>query len=193
MPGLVDLSILDCRPVSTVTDHLVVDPAVVGFVLAEMDPAHLVDGVLSGKDVHFISSGKWSLYDLLIALLPFCSPAVLYLSTYSLTEFSARILARNVSEGHLSAVHILLDKRAKVRYPEVYQLAGNISNRIRLMEVHAKVMVLQSADRIVTVVGSANWTENPRIEAGILTTNPEVGNFHKMWLDKAIEHGTVFK
>ncbi len=189
---LVDLSLLDALQVQTLDDHAT-SAKDKQFLLAAQDPAHIAAQALSGLDVHFISSGKWALHDLLVCLLQYCSPAVLYISTFSVTEFPARILASNISSGAVSALHLLLDYRAKKRYPAVVQLAANIATTIRTIPVHAKVFVLESAEISFTVIGSANWTVNPRVESGLITSCRDAAAFHKNWISKAIHDGNPFQ
>jgi len=191
---LVNLSLLEDKVIpDTVTDHCSVHSSGEGFVISALNPSHLVDGLASGNDIHFVSNGKWSMHDLLLSCLDIIRPATLYFSTFSITEFPARVLAQCLEQGSLEGIHMLLDYKAKARYPAVFQIMQNISSRIRLMPVHAKVMVLQGQQSSVTVTGSLNWTKNPRIEAGLISTSPAVAAFHKQWLTKALNNGNIFQ
>jgi hypothetical protein len=44
--------------------------------------------------IHFISDGSWSLYDFLLKALEDKTGANVYITTYSMTELSARIIAK---------------------------------------------------------------------------------------------------
>lgn len=189
---LVDLSLLDSKPEDKIINHT----GAPGTPVGEIAPNHfdaLIDMARKGSDVHFVTGGKWSMYEFLERALKVTGPAQLWLSTFSITELSARMLSAHQDAGDITELHMLIDYRAKVRYPEVYQLASNIATRIRQTPVHAKVMVLHGLHATITMVGSANWTENPRIEAGVITCNTQIAAFHLAWLNTALDNGNIFE
>ncbi len=153
----------------------------------------LLDQVKEGSTVHFVSDGDWSMHDLVTELLHIYSPADVFITTYAIREFAARQLLNAIDRKQILSVTLLLDARAKTRTPEVYQLANNNFNRIRLTEIHAKVTVIRSAKGSVTIVGSANFTSNPRIEAGVICVNDDVANFHINWIEKTCDNGEIFE
>jgi hypothetical protein len=63
---------------------------------------------------------------------------------------------------------------------------------IRLTTCHAKIVVLQNQQWSVAIVGSANFTNNPRIEAGIVSTERAVGDFHRDWMLAEIANAKPF-
>jgi hypothetical protein len=153
---------------------------------------HLLNAMLPGKAVHYVSKGDWSMHDLVMQLLKSYGPAELYITTYALREFSVRQIILAQAAGDITAVNMVLDYRAKVRTPEVFQLAEMNMNKICLYGIHAKVTVLKSAKGFVTIVGSANWTNNPRVEAGVVSTNKALGEFHIDWIKKLMENAEIF-
>jgi hypothetical protein len=44
----------------------------------------------------------------------------------------------------------------------------------------------------ISVVGSANFTSNPRIEAGHISTNPQTADFHAAWMMAEINNAAPF-
>lgn len=191
---LVDLDLLAKQEVSTESVGCLLRTqtgTIVSYIVPN-SPTPLVNAALEGKEVHFVTGGKWSLHQLLEAALAVTGPAVLHLSTFSITEFSARLLAGHLDAGRLRELHMLIDYRAKVRYPEVYQLAANVATSIRLTPVHAKVMVIEGEHCTLSLQGSANWTDNPRIESGVLTRDQHVADFYKDWLKKSMADGHPF-
>ena len=65
----------------------------------------------------------------------------------------------------------------------------SMSDRLVLDEVHAKVTVVYNEKFKIAVVGSANYTENNRYEAGVITTNPAVVDAQLLWMNKALANG----
>lgn len=154
---------------------------------------HLLNALEGGKSVHYVSKGDWSMHDLLMQLLKKYRPAELFITTYALREFSVRQIILSQQAGDISAVNMILDYRAKVRVPEVYQLASGNFNKICLYGIHAKVAVIRSSAGSITIVGSANWTSNPRVECGVVSTNPDLAEFHINWIKKLMENAEIFK
>lgn len=122
----------------------------------------------------FITNGQWSMYDFLIAAVDRFRPCDVYLSTYSMTEMSARVLGTLVQDGCIKSVTTLMDYKAEARYPGVHQILRNIGN-VYSTQIHAKLLVIKSESGMCcTLIGSANWTKNRRIEAGVLDFSPQL-------------------
>ena len=153
----------------------------------------LLQAIQPGKQVHYVSDGDWSMHDLVMELLKKYKPADLFMTTYALREFSVRQLILAQERKELISVNMLVDHRAKVRTPDVFNLASMNVNRIFLTAIHAKVAVIRSPQGFVSIVGSANWTQNPRIESGVVSLDEGVANFHINWIEKVIDNAEIFK
>jgi len=153
----------------------------------------LLSALKKEKQLHYISDGDWSLHDLIMELLKEYKPAELYLTTYAIRELAIRQLVMAMERKELLSVHMIADYRAKVRTPEVYQLAQMNMNKICLHSIHAKVTVIRSTLGCVTVLGSCNLTSNPRIEAGVISLNVDIANFHINWINKIMDNAEIFK
>ena len=176
-------------------DELFSDDESVDFVICKSPEKLqlLLNAIETGKSVHYLSKGDWSMHDLIMQLLKTYNPAELFITTYALREFSVRQIILAQDAGLISSVKMLLDYRAKVRTPEVYQLASQNINKICLMGIHAKVCVLKSAKGSISIVGSANWTSNPRIECGVVSMNNSLAEFHIDWINKSLENAEIFE
>lgn len=153
----------------------------------------LLDALVPGKSIRFISDGDWSMHDLVMQLLQTYQPAEVFITTYAIREFPVRQLILAQQSGLIKEVTMLLDYRAKARTPEVFQLAEMNVRRIALTSIHAKVTVIRSAKGCVSIIGSANWTQNPRIEAGLIGLDAAEANFHINWINKVLEHAEIFE
>jgi len=153
----------------------------------------LLSSLHKEKHIHYVSDGDWSTHDMINQLLKEYKPAELFITTYAIREFSIRQLVMAMERKDLISINLILDYRAKVRTPEVYQLASLNMNKIFLTSIHAKVTVMRSCKGCVTIVGSSNLTSNPRIEAGVISLSETVANFHINWIQKVMDHAEIFK
>lgn len=136
---------------------------------------------------HWVSLGGWSMYHFVAYVLNTTGPAHLAFSTWAISEQSARSLVLWKDQGKLLSIDGILDVRARTRHEAAYHLISGHCRQLVLAHCHAKVTVLHNAKWCITILGSANFTENPRIEAGVLCAQPEVGQFHLQWIKNAIQ------
>lgn len=135
-----------------------------------------------GRIIHFVTYGKWSMHQLIIYLLKQIGPANLYMTSWSMTEQPLRALLNLKMQGLLLDAHCILSDRLIERTPKVYDLAQHVFTQLKLIKLHAKVSVLENANWQIVVVGSANYTNNPRVEAGVIDTTGGSAMFHKNWI-----------
>ncbi|HRN79980.1 MAG TPA: hypothetical protein PKY29_04475 [Ferruginibacter sp.] len=154
----------------------------------------LIDALQPNCCTHYVSDGYWSMHDLVMSLLKkYNQPADLYITTYAIREYAVRQLLFAAESGLLKKINLLVDYRAKVRTPEVFQLIENVMSEVFLTRVHAKVCVIKLPDLIISIVGSSNWTTNPKIEAGTISLNKEVGEFNIKWITEIMQDAEPFK
>jgi hypothetical protein len=139
---------------------------------------------------YWVSNGDWSMHELLLEILNITGEATVHLSSYAMSETPARMLAQLKTAGTIKKLYCVLDNRIDVRTAGSFQLMKSISDKLVLVETHAKVTVVQNEDWNIAVVGSANYTENKRYEAGILTLYKPAVDMQLKWMDKALKDGT---
>lgn len=160
----------------------------------------LLDGVFAQLQtcnyVHFRSDGQLSMHDFLMTGIEYLKTIVdpslhasctVHLTTFSMTELSARILAQLKDAGSIAHLHILIDKEAQIRYPNVNQLISNVADSIGHVSIHAKVLLISMGNASLTMLSSANWTKNPRIEVGVIDSDINIYNYHRSWIDSKIK------
>lgn len=153
----------------------------------------LLNALSPGLCVHYVSDGDWSMHDLVMELIKKYQPADVFITTYALREFPMRQLVLAQDRGDINKIFMLLDYRAKARTPEVFHLAAQNVNKIVMTSIHAKVSVIKSPSGCVSIVGSANWTQNPRIEAGVISLDTAIADFHIEWIEKVMNNGEIFE
>lgn len=135
--------------------------------------------------VFWKSEGDWSMHQMLLALLDITGPAAVYISSYAMGETPARVLAQLYDKGGFS-FHCVLDNRVEVRTAGSLQLISEICCSYALVDTHAKVTIITNNEWNLCVIGSANYTENKRFEAGIICNDANVASLHIDWIKKAI-------
>ena len=141
-----------------------------------------------GSSVHFYSNGTWSMHDLLFYFLKKTPAAKVYLTTWAISEIAMRQLYTFLKDGLISELYAIIDYRNTSRKPAELEFIKQNATKIQLSKCHAKVTVIDHPDRCITIVTSANYTRNPRLEAGVITVGRQVGDFHKEWIIEELEH-----
>jgi hypothetical protein len=150
---------------------------------------HQVFGkVIDGQSVHYASLGDWSTHDLLFFLLEQTGPARVYFTTWAISEYAIRQLYQFIEHGLILELKGIFDYRNGIRKPAELQFLQKITTDIKAAKCHAKVTVIENDHWGISVVGSANYTRNPRIEAGVLCCDKTVAAFHRDWILKELSN-----
>ena len=154
---------------------------------------HQVFGkVVDGQSVHYASLGDWSTHDLLFFLLEQTGPARVYFTTWAISEYAIRQLYQFIEHGLILELKGIFDYRNGIRKPAELQFLQKITTDIKAAKCHAKVTVIENDHWGISVVGSANYTRNPRIEAGVLCCDKTVAAFHRDWILKELSNTSAF-
>jgi len=143
-------------------------------------------GFVPDRVFKFFTDGAWSMHHLVQYFLEQIGPAELVISTWTLTENPARILVNLKEAGLITSLHCLFDYRIQDRSPNSYQLIQSIADKIKLTKVHAKVATITQDQKGVSIVGSANFSKNKRLEAGTVFTKRTDAMFDRDWIMKKI-------
>lgn len=162
-------------------------PSTFAVAPARAHLAALIGELRPDQDIEYATAGKWSAHELLQYVLEQTGPADVRIATWTLTEEPCRVLHRLLAEGTIRTLKLVLDQRIKSRCPQAYQLATTLPNTtLHLVRSHAKATTIENAHWGVSVIGSQNYTRNPRIEVGIIRTSPASAAFHGAWIDAEI-------
>jgi len=145
-----------------------------------------------GTSVHYATAGDWSTHDLVLYLAERTGPAHLAIATWSISEPAVRQIIRALGDGRLLSLGLLADWRIQTHCPEAMQLAQASATTCRLTSIHAKVAVLTGRTSQLCIVTSANLTNNPRIEAGVITADAAAAEFHRSWIEAELRNASPF-
>ncbi|MEG0796970.1 MAG: hypothetical protein RR397_10785, partial [Odoribacter sp.] len=146
----------------------------------------------SGENKHFYSSGAFNLIQLVLYILAHTGPANIFLSTYSISTESINTLVRKKSEGEILDIRFLIDNRVRSISPKPFDfLITSFPESYRCCALHAKVALIWNENFKISVVGSQNATHNPKLERGIIHTDPAIWEFDLKILTDEFERGNT--
>ena len=152
-----------------------------------------VIGILEHDTVmQFVTKAEWSTHDLLFHILNQVGASEVTIATWSVSSPAVAQIANLLESGMITKLNGLFDWRMKVRCPEAAQFLKYNCADIRLINCHAKVTVIRNKDWNITIVGSANLTNNPRIESGVIFTDKETADFNLEWMNGELKNGKYF-
>jgi uncharacterized protein YjiS (DUF1127 family) len=112
-------------------------------------------------------------------------------STWTMNRQNVRELLAMIDAGTLQDVGFLTGLYFKRRETAVYASLMNgltaRGKRLRCLENHAKVAILIAPPDFIVLEGSANFTENPRIEQNIIANDRRLAEFHREWIDQVLK------
>lgn len=177
-----------------VTDAQYLNPSFASALGKRFEKCAEVIGELPSEGcIHFVNHGEWSSHDLLYHILSQTGPAAVAFATWSMSPPAANLVLQMVDEGLIKSIDAVLDYRIKVRNAEAAQLAEFNFSNIALTTSHAKCIAVVNEKWGVAVVGSANFTNNPRIEVGTVTVDKGIANFHQSWIKEVIKKSDPFE
>lgn len=146
--------------------------------------------ILPGMTKHFYSGGAFNLIQLVVYLLSQTGPANVFLASYSISQESIKVLKRLEESGEILSIRFLIDNRVRSINPVSFDFLSVVfSGFYRSCALHAKVALLWNDDWKISVVGSQNATHNPKLERGIIHTDPGIWDFDYKMLDDAFRSG----
>lgn len=138
--------------------------------------------------VKYWTNSAWSMHDLVEYVLLKTGPSDITFCTWTIGEEAARKLFELKQAGLIKELHALFDYRVKERSPEAHQLLQGICDTISLGRSHAKVTVIRNKHWGVSIVGSANYSRNKRLEAGCISTYSVDAEFDWSYLQNQINN-----
>lgn len=139
-----------------------------------------------GHYIEFVSDGSWSTHQLVETIIKKTGPVDLILTTWAMTEKPLRSLTRLKQKGQITNLQGLVDKKIKHHNPKAWGMMQMVFDSITPVSCHAKVTLLKNEDWQMSILSSANWTVNRRLEAGTINCTPESYEFHHKWISQHV-------
>lgn len=144
------------------------------------------------KHIDFCTAGELSMHHLLTYGLSVTGPADVYISSWAIKEDPARALLFLKEAGKIKQLFDVFDYRIKTLDAKHFHLIENAFTNYKLTKNHAKVIVIIGQNLSISIVSSANLSNNPRIEAGFISTCTPTVEFHKQWMEKVLSGKTIY-
>lgn len=139
------------------------------------------------KCYHLKSAGSWSLYELIVYLANQIGQSSLIFSTWAISEEACLAFSGLKEKKILCSVSGIFDQTTESHKNSALTICRTFFDHLAFAHLHAKVAVLQSKDWNISIVSTANMTNNPRHERTVIFTNHLVGEFDSQWLKQLIK------
>lgn len=113
----------------------------------------------------------------------------MYLATWTISKQNIKRLKEAIESGRLKELTLVFSSTLKGANPALYaSLVGSLKDfsNVKLKEInsHAKTFSVTNGKDFITVTGSANWSENPRIENFLILNDKSLFEHNKEWMSE---------
>ncbi|MFA6832913.1 MAG: hypothetical protein WCR36_11720 [Bacteroidaceae bacterium] len=147
-----------------------------------MTITELCNALTNEQGYPFINNGEWALHDLLLHLIENYGKAHVSIATFSIAEESVRSFY--LAKENFLSFRLLLDYTVKKNKIDQLLFAQSVTDYIRIMPVHAKILLFENEKINLCLVGSQNQNNVIRLEAGYLTLRTKEIQYYKNEFDK---------
>ncbi len=146
-----------------------------------------------GEQVHIISAGMFNFWTFTPVVQEILNRPVesLYCATWMVNAQSVQECLDMMDAGQVRKACWLVGKYLKARDPSTfYRLNEGVKRRagwVKAIETHIKIILIESPPDFITITGSANMSENKRLEGAQVTNSRETWEFYKAMFEEAKE------
>ena len=145
-----------------------------------------------GKTVFFVTAGSWATHDLLRYVLNITGPAEVKCFTWAVSIPGAAEIIKMINSGLITKCDFMAHYLMRKMCADAMAMLQNHCHKCVGACNHSKGFILKNDRWRVSCIGSANYSNNPTIEGGALTTNPEVYAMHEKWLNPIFDNEENF-
>lgn len=159
-------------PIGTASYAVGVNKALLSSLIPHLQKSH---------QWHFPSFGQWSAQHTIEHILSLTGPAEVAITSWAISEKAIRAIVKLQQSGMITSLTGLFDERVKKYAPNGWQMADHSLN-ISLGKCHAKCYIIRNAEWSISIISSANLSENRRTECYVITEDPDIAGFHFGWI-----------
>ena len=145
-----------------------------------------------GEQIHIVSKGKFNFWTFCPVISELLGRPIekLYCGTWVVNVQGVKECLQMIDAGLVKKCYWLVGKYLKNREPSVfYQLTDGIRKRdagyVKAIETHAKLMLIEAPPFYLSLTGSANMSENKRVEDTQVTNDLDVYQFYQLLFDES--------
>lgn len=146
--------------------------------------------ITRGETKHFYSFGNFNSMRLIFHILKTTGPASILMSSYGISPKTIEGIIRKKEQGIIKDFRLIVDNRVRAISPKPFDMIVRNFD-YRCVSIHAKVACIYNDTWKVTLISSQNATDNPKIERGIIYTDPEVFEFDFKTMNDVFDKGTT--
>ena len=139
-------------------------------MMKDLDNIELVPG----KSQCFVSATNISLHQVIEKVLGISGKAEVLICSFSIAEDSLRVLHRLKQNGKISRLTLLFDKSVRRHKMDLLGFCHSFADDIYLNESHIKLVLINNQFFNISIITSANLTNNERYEYYIISNVDEI-------------------
>lgn len=164
------------------------DDAKALFIAGVLDKS--IGQIKQGETKHFYSFGNFNSMRLIFHLLKTTGPASILMSSYGISPKTIEGIVRRKEQGLIQDFRLIIDNRVRTISPKPFDMILRNFD-YRCVSIHAKVACVYNDTWKITLISSQNATDNPKIERGIIYTDPKVFEFDFNTMNDVFQRGTT--
>ena len=156
----------------------------VGPAKAELENA--LGQIENGHTYVFATKGAWSAHHLLEYIVRHVGECELILASWAFSENSARTVQSLRKEGLITKLTCFLSEKVKKHYSAAASML-EMSGTCYYLKSHAKAILIENEKFTISIVMTANFSANRRLEIGTLLTDETSYQFFKQQFEQEIK------
>lgn len=144
----------------------------------------IIDAIGTNDLISFYTDGKWSAYQLVIALFTHFGSGSLSFCTWGLSEPPLRAIQALKDKELITSIIGIVDYRIKERQPKAFQYFESIADNFGFAKSHAKGYFIEINNYKFSILTSANFCRNNKNEFGIIIKSTTTFDFYNEWIQQ---------
>lgn len=140
----------------------------------------------------YVTAGEWSTHNLINHIIEQIGESEIVIVSWSVSNPALDYMLNIIGKGKIKSLKMLLDWRVKIRCTNLKACLKMNNIEVRFLNCHAKMLMVKNDDFNITVFSSANLTNNPRLESGVLIEDKETYNFNIKWIQEEFNNANPF-
>lgn len=147
----------------------------------------------NGYGYHIELDWKWCLHHVVAHCIKLIGKCELHFATYAIKNEQALMFCDMLKKNLLSEISALCDYRLPVTDPNAHDLLQRNCTHFALARTHAKLVCLRNEHTALTIVSSANFTSNTKLDVAVITVDRSVTDARIEWIKQHIDQCNLQK